>query len=188
MKIYEYKDYNEYVKWQTKTNKIKLNWVYAKKHCIDKICKDKESANYIICHGTRNGKEMEFFKENFPSAYIIGTEISETAVQFPNTVQHDFTQPKDEWIGKADIVYSNSFDHSIDPKKTLDTWRDQLNITGTLYIEYNEGQSVCNLSDPLYATLSEIKKIIDDANLNIVKSFIGSQGSEVLVCKRKDND
>lgn len=185
MKIYDYKDYDEYVEWQTKANKIKLNWVYAKKHAIHKICEDKEAADYIICHGTRNGKEMEFFKEKFPFAYIIGTEISETAVQFPNTIQHDFTQPKDEWIGKADIVYSNSFDHSIDPKKTLDTWRDQLNATGTMYIEYNEKQSVCEAADPLDAKLYEIKEMIDDAGLDIVRSFVGSQGSDVLVCERK---
>lgn len=188
MKIYQYKDYDEYVEWQTKTNKSKLGWVYVTKQSVDRICEDKKTASYIICHGTRNGKEMEFFKENFPSAFIIGTEISETAVQFPNTVQHDFTQPKDEWIGKADIVYSNSFDHSIDPKKTLDTWRDQLNTTGTLYIEYNESQSICDPHDPLYAKLFEVEKMINEANLKIVKSFKGSQGSDVLICKRKDND
>ena len=32
-------------------------------------------------------------------------------------------------IGKADIVYSNSFDHTIDPTSTIQTWRDQLNKT-----------------------------------------------------------
>jgi hypothetical protein len=188
MKICSYKNYEEYVEWQTKTNKIKLNWVYAKKHAIDKICADKKEAKFIICHGTRNGKEMQMFLDNFPDCYIIGTEISNTANSFPHTIQHDFTFPKNEWIGKADIVYSNSLDHTIDPHKTIQTWRDQLNPTGTLYIEYNEGQSVGNLSDPLDATLQEIEGIIIKNNLNIIKKFIGSQGSAVLVCERKQND
>ena len=41
MKIYEYEDYDDYVRWQTKINKIKLNWVYANKTVIDTISKDR---------------------------------------------------------------------------------------------------------------------------------------------------
>lgn len=184
MRIYEHKSYDEYVEWQTKINKEKLNWVYAREHAIKKICEDKKAASFIICHGTRNGGEMKLFLNHFPYTYIIGTEISDTATQFENTVQHDFSIPKKEWIGKADIVYSNSFDHTNDPKKTIETWRDQLNETGTLYLEYNEGQSVCEPADCLDATESEIKELIENSGLTIVNRFLGSQGSAVLVCKR----
>ena len=188
MKIYQYKDYKDYVDWQTKINKIKVDWLYAREHAIENICKDKGKANFIICHGTRNGGEMKLFLKRFPKAYIIGTEISDNAYQFEHTVQHDFTIPKEEWIGKADLVYSNSFDHTIDPEKTIQTWRDQLNPTGTMYLEYNQGQSVGNESDPLDATIEEVEKLIIDNGLNILRKFIGSQGSDVLVCERKNND
>lgn len=186
MRIYEYKSYEEYVKSQTNANKRKIDWVFVKEHAINKICAYKKLANFIICHGTRNGKEMELFLNHFPNAYIIGTEISETASQFKNTIQHDFSIPKEEWIGKADIVYSNSFDHSNDPKKTIGTWRDQLNETGTLFIEYNESQSVCEPVDCLDAKESEIKELIQNNGLTILDKdvFIGSQGSTVLICKR----
>ena len=188
MKIYQYKDYKDYVDWQTKINKIKVDWLYAREHAIENICKDKGRANFIICHGTRNGGEMKLFLKRFPNAYIIGTEISDNAYQFEHTVQHDFTIPKEEWIGKADLVYSNSFDHTIDPEKTIQTWRDQLNYTGTMYLEYNQGQSIGNESDPLDATIEEVEKLIIDNGLNILRKFIGSQGSDVLVCERKNND
>ena len=92
--------------------------------------------------------------------------------------------PREEWIGKADIVYSNSFDHSNDPKKTIEAWRDQLNETGSIYLEYNEGQSVCEPADCLDATETEVKELVENSGLTIVDRFIGSQGSAVLVCKR----
>jgi len=184
MKIYEHKSYEEYVESQTKVNKSKIKWVYAKEHAIKKICEHKKEASFIICHGTRNGGEMRFFLKHFPNTYIIGSEISDTADQFENTIQHDFSMPREEWIGKADIVYSNSFDHSNDPKKTIETWRDQLNETGSIYLEYNEGQSVCEPADCLDATETEVKELVENSGLTIVDRFIGSQGSAVLVCKR----
>jgi hypothetical protein len=186
MKIYEYEDYDDYVRWQTKINKIKLNWVYANKTVIDTISKDRNIAEFIICHGTRSGAEQKFFKNNFPSAYIIGTQISDTASQFEMTIQHDFAIPKKEWIGKADIVYSNSYDHCIDPIKTITTWKEQLSSSGLLYLEYSERDSVCEAADPLLATQKEVEDIIKNQGLHIVKTFSGSKTSNVLVCRRND--
>ena len=119
MRVYEYKDYDDYVEAQTWTNKEKLTWRYVKPHTIKRICEHKPYPAFIICHGTRNGTEQKYFKDNYPNAYVIGTEISETATQFPMTLHHDFTFPIEKWIGKADIVYSNSFDHTIDPEKII---------------------------------------------------------------------
>ena len=133
MKIYKYKNYAQYVEEQTKANKIKLGWTYVKRPVIDSICsnysslrtedgvvKSNEDPSFIICHGTRKGTEQKLFKINYPNAEIIGTEISDTATLFRMTIQHDFTIPIEEWIGKADIVYSNSFDHTIDPVEVWD--------------------------------------------------------------------
>ena len=57
-----------------------------------------------------------------------------------------------------------------------------------MYLEYNQGQSIGNESDPLDATIEEVEKLIIDNGLNILRKFIGSQGSDVLVCERKNND
>jgi len=186
MKIYEYKNYEDYVEWQTKVNKIKLDWVYVRENVIEIICKKSAFAGFIICHGTRNGAEQKFFKKRFPEAYIIGTEISDTASQFEMTIQHDFTIPKEEWIGKADILYSNSFDHTIEPEKTIMTWKDQLSPSGVLYLEYSESDSVCEAADPLLATQNEIESLITSKGMTIIEKFLGSKTSTVLVCRRNN--
>ena len=187
MRVYDYKDYDEYVSEQTRANKNKIKWRYAHQGIINQISKHKGSANFIICHGTRSGAEQLWFKDNYPNSYIIGTEISDTAYQFEMTIQHDFAKPKEEWIGKADIVYSNSFDHSIDPQTTIETWRDQLKDDGTIYLEYSEKDSVCTSVDCLDATQNEIINLLSKNNLKVKEIFKGSQTSNVLVCQ-KTND
>ena len=184
MKIYEYESYEDYVAAQTRANKIKLKWVYVKEGTIGKIAKDKGTAENILCHGTRNGTEQKYFKSHFPDAYIIGSEISETATQFPMTIQHDFAMVREEWIGKFDIVYSNSFDHSIDPEKTIQVWKDQLSDNGKLYLEYSEIESVCEPSDPLDATTKEIRDLIEKYLKieNVIPNT--GHGGCVFICKK----
>ena len=104
------------------------------------------------------------------------------------TVQHDFTLPRDEWLNKFDIVYSNSFDHTIDPEKTLETWANQLANDGILALEYNERESDGSAMDPLDARLSEVIDMVKE-RLDIIAQDLGSQaGSVLLICKRKNND
>ena len=189
MKVYEYKDYNHYVEAQERTNKEKLDWVYVSKKIIQKIADDKKTADNILCHGTRNGAEQKYFQEFFKDAYIIGTEISSTAHMFPMTIQHDVTIEKPEWIGKFDIIYSNAFDHSINPEKTISVWANQLNTTGRLYLEYSETQSIGNDADPLDATTKEVEDLIMK-NLEIVGKITKGVNHHgvIFVCKRKKND
>lgn len=68
-------------------------------------------AKTVLCHGTRNEKEQKLFLKKYPNAEIVGTEISHTAKDFPLTVQWDFHDIKDEWIGKFFIFFKgrNSF-------------------------------------------------------------------------------
>ena len=187
MKIYEYKDYDEYVSYQTEANKHKIKNVYVHTNTIKTIVNDKKNADNIICHGTRNGAEQKYFKHFFPQAYIVGTEISETASQFKMTVQHDFTIQKNEWIDKFDIVYSNSFDHSIDPVATLTTWRDQLNVNGRLYVEHSEDPRI-NKSrawDPLAISKKEIKEIMKQVDLELIYILKSdSENGNIYVCKK----
>lgn len=88
-----------------------------------------------ICHGTRRGKEQEWFRK-YLNCEVIGTEISATAASFPNTIQWDFHEVKPEWKDSADFIYSNSFDHSYDPEKCLNAWMRCLKKEGLCIIEH----------------------------------------------------
>lgn len=182
-KIYEYKNYDEYVQWQTKTNKEKITWIFARENVINRLAKLSPGAKNIICHGTRNGAEQKYFLKNFPEAYIIGTEISDTATQFEMTVQHDFMVQREEWIEKFDIVYSNSFDHTIKPEDTLTVWKQQLSQNGHLFLEYSEQQSVCIPQDPLDAKLSEVVQWVVEAgfsNVEVIDDIRGKNNSYIV--------
>lgn len=187
MEIFQYKDYEEYVKYQTEANKHKIDGVYVHKDTIRSIAKNKRNASNIICHGTRNGAEQKYFKKHFPDAYVVGTEISETATQFPMTVQWDFTIANPEWLNKFDIVYSNSFDHSIDPKATLTTWRDQLTESGRLYLEHSTSPQV-NFSrawDPLAISSKELVQLLNDVDLKLVEKIKSKVfNGTIYVCEK----
>ena len=170
MKIYKYDDYDHYVKAQTDGNKKKLRKVYVDERVIDNIKKLHSDAETVLCHGSRNGAEIKMFQERYPAAEVLGTEISDTATQFENTVQWDFTHQKDEWVGHWDVIYTNSFDHSMDPEATLGTWRDQLSETGRIYLDYSfEGKhNHSREMDPLEVNKEEIRGLFREVGLEIV--------------------
>ena len=93
----------------------------------------KENINGL-CHGSRNGFEQEFFNINIKNSKIIGTDISDTANTFKNSVVWDFHDIKDEWLNHFDFIYTNSLDQSYDPKKALTTWLGQIKINGYIYL------------------------------------------------------
>lgn len=197
MKIYEYNNYEEYVKIQTQHNKSKLqmNQSYFNTPgprkgiiicMIENLLGKKVNDKDVMCHGTRDGHEQKFFKELFPKGHIQGTEISDTASKFPMTVQYDMSKQHPRWINRFDIVYSNSFDHSIDPKETLRVWHEQLREGGLLFIEWSESQSICDEVDPLSATYKEIEKIVSEAGfLMYEKHEIGKMQGWMYIFKRK---
>ena len=153
-------DYDKYVKVQTEGNKSKINLVWVVEENI------KLLANYIkqqtlssprfgICHGTRQGKEQEWFKKYINDCQVIGTEISETAKNFPDTIQWDFHEVKPEWIDSVDFIYSNSFDHSYDPQKCLNAWMSCVRKGGVCIIEHSSlhGPSAATELDPFGADI-----------------------------------
>ena len=57
---------------------------------------------------------------------FLGTGVSDLATQFPHTIQWDFHDVEPEWLDSADVIYSNSFDHSYAPQRCLDAWMPYL--------------------------------------------------------------
>jgi hypothetical protein len=133
-------DYEKYRKVQTEGNKQKLDLTWVIEENIKFLSSYlKESINPIsfgICHGTRRGNEQKWFRK-YLSCDVIGTEISDSAADFENTVQWDFHQANPDWAGNVDFIYSNSFDHSYDPESCMNTWIDSLRIGGLCILEHS---------------------------------------------------
>lgn len=180
MDLFEYDDYEHYVRAQTQGNKDKISMSGIGLEIIGEIQKRIPYATHILCHGTRGGWEQEFFQQAYGEhAFVWGTEISSTVKErkIPRTTQWDFTLPMKRWIGKFDIVFSNSLDHSIDPRKTLTTWVDQLRPTGSLILEMHLPKEanddwVPTKTDPLAYTSKEMIALLKDMNLKIVDQWL----------------
>ena len=188
MKLYKYKDYDEYVRIQTEANRRKIKGVWVRESDLKKLSGLIDVPSTILCHGTRNGRELEIFQELYPEAEVLGTEISDTATQFPNTVQHDFHDVNQKWIGKYDLVYSNSFDHAYDPKKAISAWRDQLSYNGKLVIEWSLRYEVrSGPVDPLAMLEDEFIDLMQKTGMVIINSFMSShpKKSKIYIMQKR---
>ena len=202
MKIYQYKNYQEYKKIQTEANVKKLDNVWINEQTLKKIKSHKKNAENILCHGVRNAKELIYFEKYYPSAKILGTEISHTANKFKNVVEWDFHNVNNKWINHFDIVYSNISDEL---KLTIESHKSTiLNLTksksismsafkkneGMIQVMFNDGliylllkdiinfeEEAVRLNKKLDKTIKEIKKI--DAKL-IDKNFIENAPNKVI--------
>ena len=143
-------DYDTYREIQTEGNKTKLNDVWVLEENIsflaDYIKAKIGHPKFGICHGTRRGMEQQWFRK-YLDCEVIGTEISDTASQFPHTIQWDFHEVKKEWRGAADFIYSNSFDHSYDPEKCLNAWMGCLAQGGLCILEHSSQDETSSASD-----------------------------------------
>jgi trans-aconitate methyltransferase len=170
MKIHNYLSDDDYRLAQERANLRKISKVWVRESTIDAIVARVPAATGVICHGTRNGAEQQFFAARYPGAEIIGTEIAKTATRFPMTVQWDFRKPNPNWFARFDILYSNSIDHTNEPQQTLCVWRDQLANGGTLVIEFahDPENNRARSSDPLEMSLAEIETLFANSGLEIV--------------------
>ena len=147
VKIYKYKNYDEYKETQIFYNKKKIEHVWADEKTLDKISEfllENISTSIVkgICHGSRNGFEQNFFNKKKDRFHVIGTDISDTAKNYKDSVTHDFHEEKKEWLNNFDFVYSNSLDQSFDPRKALQAWLNQLKKNGFLIIEHTDQHGV----------------------------------------------
>ena len=169
MKVYKFKNYDEYVASQKDANEEKQHMSFVQLRTIKKIFNVYgPNAKNILCHGTRRGAEQKYFKHVYPNAEIIGTEIGIS--DWPMTVQHDFNQVKKEWINKFDIVYSNSIDHAFNIAKTITLWSNQLNKNGKLFIEKSTDLNY-RAWDPIEISDREIKELFVKLKLKMTNKF-----------------
>lgn len=161
--LFKYKNYNHYKKVQIEGNIRKINNCWVDEDNIRFLSEylEKKIPNIRlgICHGTRRGKEQEWFNK-YLNVDVLGTDISPTANQFQNTIQWDFHKIKPEWVNSIDFIYSNSLDHSYNPKKCLSTWMKCLSNDGAVILEWSTGHIESTELDPFGATLKTYKKLI----------------------------
>ena len=63
-------------------------------------------------------------------------------------------------IKNVDFIYSNSFDHSYDPEKALDSWMSCLSEKGICIIEWsNDSNNPARPMDPYQATYEEYEEL-----------------------------
>lgn len=158
-------DYELYRSEQEEGNKRKLDRCWVLPENIEFLSRflrrRRDDIQFGLCHGTRRGLEQQWFREHL-NCEVIGTEISDTATQFANTIQWDFHDVKPEWRGKADFIYSNSFDHSYDPALCITRWMSCLRPGGVCIIEHSSAHEPDGAShyDPFGATLAIMPYLI----------------------------
>ena len=154
--LHEYKSYKEYRDLQIYHNKRKINKVFADRHTsrvgntLLNLFNDEDQIKGI-CHGSRNGFEQNFLNDFSNKIKVIGTDISDIAKDYENSIQWDFHDQNKDWISANSFVYSNSLDQSWQPKVALKTWLDQLKPNGVLILEYTaaQGPEGADKVDPL---------------------------------------
>ena len=170
MKVWKYKNYDEYVDTQVMGNLAKYkshSYVDAKiiGGIVNYMISNKLEPTFGLCHGSRRGLEQEYFVNWFKSQNIdvsvLGTEISPTATEFKDTIQWDFNEAKDEWINSVDFIYSNSFDHSFNPSKTIDVWMSCLRDDGMCFVEWSDDCLKNRPMDPVAGTLEEWESLFN---------------------------
>lgn len=149
-------DYEQYKRIQIQANKKKIQSVWVQEGNIaflaNYLNQRIASPRFGICHGTRRGLEQQWFRK-YLDCEVIGTEISDTATDFPHTIQWDFHETRPEWLGAADFIYSNSLDHSYDPAKCLNAWVSCLRPDGILIVEHSADDVDARETDPFGAHL-----------------------------------
>lgn len=149
-------DYETYRRVQDIGNRVKLTNVYARPWVIDALVgharKYLGPVRSVLCHGTRNGAELAWFRERLPSAEIVGTDIANSATTFADTIQWDFHDFRQDWGGYWDVIYSNSWDHALEPARAFATWAKSLRPGGILYLEHGPGHDEVDKLDLFAAT------------------------------------
>ncbi|MGG5807767.1 hypothetical protein [Falsiroseomonas sp. CW058] len=159
-------DYARYRQVQIEGNRRKLHARWVHRGTIDFLAgwlRDHVAPlRFGLCHGTRRGDEQAWFRDAL-GIEVIGTEISPTAAQFPHTIQWDFHRVKPEWIEAVDFIYSNSYDHSFNPRRCFRAWASCLRVGGVMLLEHTRQHrpEATNAMDPFGIGRDELAAFLD---------------------------
>ena len=134
-------DYDNYKELQNGLNKQKIGIKGPSfnrgTNIVKDIQKNIKNIKFGLCHGSRRGDEQNSLSKAL-YCEVLGTDIADSATDFPNSIQWDFHEIKDEWIDNVSFIYTNSIDHAYDPIRAIRNWMKCLHVTGCIYIELGE--------------------------------------------------
>ncbi len=197
--LHKYASYDQYVKVQEEGNIKKIHQQFVTSKTISGISRYigthlNLSYGFALCHGTRQGNEQKWFKEEIlkytnRNMTIIGTEISSTATQFPDTIQWDYHKAKPEWSNAVDFIYSNTLDHSFDPALAISTWMSCVNREeGAMFIHYTSAHSIKGATklDPFGATAEQYKALFLANGKYVISDVLNlSSNDKIFVVRHK---
>ena len=168
MELLNFKTYQQYVEAQRKTLRRRGSGPYFTDLEMDRIqawlLLRGKRVDDGLCHGVRDGVEVQEFRRVFPTAVFIGTDMfphsgklgRDEDFRKKNPVKKwDFSQVLKEWVGAFDLVYTNSLDHARDPVQTLGVWLEQLKQDGYLFISWNGAGTRAHGGDCFASSLYE---------------------------------
>lgn len=129
---------------------------------IGKTCFLGQPSACGVTHGSRNGLETELF-QIFLGRYVIGTDISKTAPFF-GLIQHEMHKDlpleivPQESLG---FVFSNSWDHTMDPFLMFKAWAKSMHPRSIMITEKQRSSgNKPTASDPCAMTKDEIIDLV----------------------------
>ncbi len=201
MKIHKYTNYQEYIEAQrngiynhpTVRDNINYEWVQKKDlvFITNNVIKPhfkkvKRKPEFGICHGAKLGKENMWLEE-ISNIDFIGTDLIIESNKKMKLLNWDFNKVNQEWLEKFDVLYSNSFDHSPEPEKTLQIWIEQVRAGGIIILEHTEGHIDSTKTDPFGATLDEyitlVKSMKNVSNIN-VQNFNSNRNKNFVIFEK----
>jgi hypothetical protein len=169
VKLLTYSDYNEYKDIQIAANRLKFRSVWVEDAELIRIahyvCDQVPDARRGVCHGVRNGYEVQRLRSLLPRVDLEGTDIAESADRVPHCMTWDMHDVRADWIGSLDVMYSNSWDHSYNPALLFQRWSECLSPTGRLFLSYSDlhsdrGVSRGSKTDPFGCSCDELIRIL----------------------------
>jgi SAM-dependent methyltransferase len=168
MTLYKYDSLESYKEIQIRGSDKTANASWVKESSMEllaSLLKERlGSVSRGLCHGTRQGNEQLWLSREL-NADVLGTDLSSLASQNANTIEWDFHEVRDDWIGTMDFVYSNSLDHSYDPDKAISAWLKCVRPGGYVILHWSSGHTTSNARDPFGATLDWYENWLNAYNL-----------------------
>lgn len=205
MKVIDYPDHEAYLRFQMGVRKGRKGPFFRPEEieAVVKWLKGNRWTNSVhvphsgLCHGVRCGAEVEAIgrectKQGFDTPELIGTDLLPREdlgrTKLP-IVQWDFSVQNPDWVGKFDMIYSNSLDHARDPRATLAVWMEQLSLGGRLFVQWERNHNVLKAGNCFAATLDEYVDLLEEVGRCLDVVFVPASGrcrwSAVVVGARK---
>ncbi len=140
MQLTRFTSYEQYIETQCRVTASKPKSVWMTATDVEAVAaavrRHVPGAQAGMCHGVRNGWEAHALRAAL-AIDVYGTEIADVAKALPYLIQWDFHEDRPDWVGRFDFVYSNSLDHSYDPKKAVDCWMRSLQPQGVCILHWS---------------------------------------------------